>query len=133
MVTISRRRRYTVPAEQMWKRIGDFYALHTWVPGVADVVRVPEREARRIVLADGGELIETLVEAGECYYRYRMDEPGPIPVRNYRSALSVASDGDHACVVEWTSEFAPRGTTEAEAGEVISAFQVSGLDALTQG
>ncbi len=133
MATSTTRRRYEVTPESMWERIGDFYALHTWVPAVAALTPLRDRGARRLTLADGAEIVESLVDAGTWFYRYRMDEPGPIPVADYRSDLRVEADGPGACVVEWNARFAARGTTEAAATEVIAGFQHSALDALAEG
>ena len=125
MATVKRSKRFDVPADELWSRIGDFHALHTWHPGIAASDRLQGGSVRRLTTADGGTTVETLLEHGTHSYTYRLDS-GRLPVEGYVATLRVVGDGD-GCVAEWESEFEP---TADDAPERVAAVYDAGFDNL---
>ena len=72
VATVKRSKRFDVPADELWSRIGDFHALHTWHPGIAASDRLQGGSVRRLTTADGGTTVETLLEQGTRSYTYRL-------------------------------------------------------------
>jgi hypothetical protein len=127
MTTVHREATYTRGAQQMRERVGDFYGIGAWLPGVT-VVPLPDEGRRRIELPDGGVVLEADRggEAGD--YRYAILD-SPMPVVDYEGWLRVAPDGDGSRVL-WTAEFTASGIAPEEAGELIGGILDSGLAAL---
>ena len=127
MVKGERTRVYEVAPAAMWKTIGDFHALHTWHPGIADSRPSEDGKARTLVLPDdGGTIIETQTGEGDLHYSYRIDE-SPLPVKDYESTVMVR-DADGSAEVIWSAEFEVDGVTEEEATELMHGFIDAGFD-----
>src|SRR4051794_21729960 len=118
MTTLHEEQQYDVPADQIWNRIGDFYAIHTWEPAVATTERLAEpKNARRVTMQDGSALVEQLVEQSAHSQRYRMLS-GPVPVRDFEGVIAVHDDAaGKGCVVTWDAHFEPLGVS----GEDVAA------------
>ena len=118
--------------DQVWKRIGDFFNLADWHPAVVSSDAEGDGQKRRIVLADGNEVIEELVEKddGERRYTYTMTNPGPLPLTNYKATLSVEADGSGSKVT-WSGRFEPVGD-EADARGAIENVYQAGFDNLAR-
>jgi len=130
------------PIEQVWARIRDFNGLPEWHPGVkASAIEdggPSDRVGciRRLTLADGGTIRETLLALSdaETYYAYDIVE-SPLPVANYRATLRLrpVSDGNRT-YAEWEAHFEPSPPDQrADAEHMISTavFQ-GGFDGLKQ-
>lgn len=128
MVKVSKSQRYEIDAQEMWLRIGDFQALHTWHPAIISCESAADGKVRRLT-TDGGTAIETLLDEAPLGYGYRIDE-SPLPVKNYISNLRVHQDRPGACVVEWEAEFVPAGVPEDEACAIVDGILQAGLDNL---
>jgi len=122
VASVVRRKRFGVPVDEMWRRIGDFHTLHTWHPWIEASEPAEGGAVRRLTTADGGTTVETLVEEGPRSYTYRLDS-GRLPVEDYLATLSVR-DEDGGCVVEWESRFDP---TADDASERVAAVYDAGL------
>lgn len=120
---------FPVPAAEMWTRIGDFQAFHTWYPGMASLQPAENGRVRQVVAVNGAQFTESLLEEGELAHRYRIDE-GPLPVRDYVASLSVRGLDEHSCVVEWRAEFQPDGVPERDATRLITKLLQAGIDSL---
>jgi hypothetical protein len=123
----------TTPATpaQVWERISDFYAIHTWQPLMT--ATEPDKEhanARRMTLADGGTAVEQLIEQTGRSCRYRLLS-APLPVRNYEAVIAVHDNpGSAGALITWDATFEPDGADEEAASAVITTVLRTGLDAL---
>lgn len=126
-----------VPAARVWDLVGPFDALPKLHPAVraCELTREEGTGAtlRRIHLHDGGLIVNRLEERddGARFYRYTIVE-SPFPVRDYDCRLAVRERGPESCVVEWTSDFAPAGASEAEVVELFDEMMKEGLDRVKQ-
>lgn len=98
------------PPDAVWARIRNFDGLASWHPAVesseATEGNTPE-SLRTLHLKGGGTVVERLTKYSdeERRYSYRMVDPGPIPVSNYSSTLSVVAGPSAGSVVEWRGAF----------------------------
>jgi carbon monoxide dehydrogenase subunit G len=97
------------PAAKVWALIGNFDALKNWHPAVAESPADQgnnEGSVRRVVLKNGGALIESLegYDAAKMKYNYRAKDGGALPVTNYTSTITVRAEGNGS-VVEWRGAF----------------------------
>jgi hypothetical protein len=132
MAKVQERQSLNVSAERVWQLIGGFNTLPEWHPAVhASTLEDGGRMA-------GGGLTERLLTFNEVerQYSYRIEQ-GPLPVTGYRAVLTVqgpaASNGSvGGCRVEWSSEFAASGVSDAEAEALVLSIFRAGLDFLRQ-
>lgn len=130
MAKASATKRFEVPAQELWQRIGDFQRLHEWHPAIANVEPGPEPSIRHVTMAgDGAQLVERLVAESPLEHTYVIEGEHPA-MRGYRSTIRVREDGPAACVVEWEGEFEPADGSEAELEQGIAGFYQAGLDSL---
>ncbi|MCB1917013.1 MAG: SRPBCC family protein [Rhodocyclaceae bacterium] len=97
------------PAGKVWDAIKDYSALHTWHPAVESSETTAGNEPgsiRTLHLGGGATIVESLkkYDADAMRYSYKMEDPGPVPVTNYSSTISVAGKGDGS-VVTWKGAF----------------------------
>ena len=106
--------------DKVWKVMGNFQDL-SWVPGVKSTTGTggnsidPKNDdnevaKRTVTLDNGGTINEGLYkyDASEHSYSYRIDKVDPkvLPVNDYSSTISVASDdGGKTSKVEWRGAF----------------------------
>jgi hypothetical protein len=132
MTKVSMTTRVPVSAERLWQLVGQFNGLPDWHPGVEKSELQEGGKVRRLSLKGGGMIIERLerMEKDQYAYRYTMVS-SPLPVADYVAELRVRQDeGGGGCIVEWSSEFSPRGTSAKEATEVIQGIYQAGFDHL---
>ncbi len=120
------------PAD-LWARIGDFCAIAEWHPAVAACEETDESGStvRTLTLEGGGTIRERLIETTDFGYTYEILE-SPLPVRNYRSTLSVSDEGD-GTRIDWKGSFVAHDASEADARGVIEGIYQAGLDSISKG
>ncbi len=134
MAKVSMSTELAVPVDELWKLIGGFNALPTWHPAVArsETEGKGVGATRTLTLAGGGTITEKLekVDDDERVYSYSIVS-GPLPVADYVATIRVkpGPDGKNA-VVEWSSEFRPKGASEQAAVDAIAGVYQAGLDNL---
>jgi hypothetical protein len=120
-------RDFDKPADDLWGLIGDFHGIHKFSPGLQPSESLEGGKARQLTMGPN-KIVERLVDEGERSYTYTMDDDGPLPVKNYRSTLSVLDAGDGKCTVDWQSTFDPAdGGTEESAVQVVTMVYEGGL------
>ena len=129
MAQVNTSKRYDVPGEEMWERIGDPARIYEWHPAIEATEMLDGGKTRIDTLGDGGRVVETILEQGERYHSYRIDE-SPLPVDNLVGTVRVRDEGETACRVEWQATFEPAGIPEGEAVELVGGIFQAGLDAL---
>lgn len=129
--------------DAVWNRIKDFDALSSWHPAVASSSTTAANQVgsvRTLQLRGGGTIVEELTRHSgeERKLAYRMTDPGPLPVTNYSSTISVNGGADGGSVVEWRGAFyrgdpngnpAPERNDEAAIGAITGVYK-AGLDNL---
>lgn len=117
-------------SDATWKAIGDFCGIASWHPAVAKCEIGDKNGAvtRTLTLKDGAKIFEKQLNFAPGSYTYSILEPGPLPVANYESTLSVKPEGAGAKIV-WTGKFDPKGD-EVKAVDAIGGVYQGGLDAL---
>jgi hypothetical protein len=94
----------------VWSRIKDFGALQTWHPAVESSTVTDGNQVgsvRTLTLKGGGQIVEELESYSDADRKmsYRMKDPGPVPVSNYTSTLTVKAADAGGSVVEWRGAF----------------------------
>lgn len=127
------------PAAAVW-RYFDWPNLALMQPGgfFADVVYDDQRAipgaARTIVLGaghgDGTPLREVLesCDVDEMRLRYRIVDPAPMPVEDYRGEVRVLATGDTRCTVQFSSDCTLNGIEAATWRETYRAMQQASLE-----
>ncbi len=128
MTQVSVAKRYAVPPEEMWGRIGDPGALATWHPGVETTELMDGGSTRINTVPGGARLVEPILEQADYRYTFRITD-SPLPLLDLVSTIQARGDRS-ASVVEWGATFEPSGVSETEATELVRGFFEAGLDAL---
>ena len=129
MTEVHLSKRYDVPGQQMWERIGDPGKISEWHPAIEATEMLDVGNTRVDTIVGGGRVSETILEQGERHHTYQIDE-SPLPVENLVGTIRVRDETDDACVVAWDATFEPAGISEHEAVELVSGIFQAGLDAL---
>jgi len=100
----------SVAPDVAWGRIKDFSALQSWHPAVESSTTTDGNNVgsvRTLNLKGGGQIIEVLEAYSDADRKmsYRMKDPGPVPVSNYTSTLSVKVADGGGTVIEWRGAF----------------------------
>ncbi len=130
------------PADAVWNRIKAFDSLN-WHPAVEGVTATDGSKVgsvRTIQLKGGGTIVETLENYSDAdrKFSYRMKDPGPVPVNNYTSTISVTPAGANASTVEWRGAFyrafmgnaPPADKNDQTAIDAVTGIYKAGLDEL---
>ncbi len=115
--------------DEVWELAGDPARIAEWVPSLASATA--DGDQRTCTLDDGGELVERIVQRSEedRFYEYEIVD-APLPLRSYRSRLTIEGHDGHAHV-DWVAEFEPqRPEQEGELTAAFGATYRSGLEGL---
>jgi hypothetical protein len=125
---------FAASADEVWDAIGPFCSISNWYPGLDSCTeeQIDGATHRRLLTADGGQFLEKLLAHDDeaRSYKYAIVE-GPLPVADYSSSISVTQSGDETRVV-WSGTFEAKGTSEAEAVDVVTGIYETGLEAIRQ-
>jgi hypothetical protein len=120
----------SMPPDAVWKKIGDFCGIKSWIPAVSGCVISPDGKQRTVSLKGGGEVVETLDNWDEAKRSYTYSiVSGPLPVSGYRSTLTVLPDGKGSAL-NWRSTYQAKGTSDAEAQKLIDGIYQDGAKSL---
>lgn len=134
MTTVNLSERFPVPAETVWSVIGSFGGMPDWHPAVQKSETKSDGGVteRTLTLVGGGTIVERLEknQPNERTYTYSVVS-GPLPVADYTATLKVkADDTSQGCIVEWSSEFQPKGVSENDAATAIQGVYEAGFENL---
>lgn len=111
-----------VPAsvDDVWALVRDFDGLPAWHPAIEaseieEGANLVVGAVRKLSLAGGNVVRERLVTLDDTdrSYTYDFTDPGPFPVRSYRSTIRVAPVTDTSeAFVEWSAWFDSDGSDE---------------------
>lgn len=117
-----------LPAD-IWAVVGDFCAIKSWHPAVAQCEETKEGDAtfRTLTLKDGGKIKEKLTGTDGTSYTYEIVE-SPLPIKNYKSKfwLEVDDEPDRS-VILWQSDFDANGASDADAEKTIKGILKAGV------
>jgi len=134
-ITVKKRTEAPGLPPEIWKIVGDFCAIKTWHPVVADCVETKEGDVtyRTLTLKDGGKIKEKLTGTEDVAYTYEIVE-SPLPVKNYKSKLWLEVDDEpDRSVIYWQSDFdAADGKTDEEAQKVITGILKDGVKGIKE-
>ena len=92
----------------VWETAGGFFALDEWHPAVADVLVKEGGMVRILILGNGAEVHERLLEYKDRNsYTYSIFK-GPWPITDYVSTVGIEPFGNGATRVTWSSTFNAR-------------------------
>lgn len=128
MATIQRQRELEASAEEVWGRIGDFNSADSWHPAIASQTGSEDGTVRELTTVDGAVIVETLLDQGENFYSYRIDD-SPLPLAKFQATLRAEPSGSGSTVI-WEAEFEPSGASEEEALGIVGGIFDAGLDAI---
>jgi hypothetical protein len=125
------------PANVVWALLKEWGGMAKWHPAVESVT--VNGTERILNLKGGGRIVEELevVDEANMSLRYRMKDPGPVPVNNYSAQISVAAVGAGA-MVNWKGAFyraflnndPPPEQNDEAAVKAITGIYRSGLEGL---
>lgn len=112
------------PASILWAIIGDFCGIDRWLPGIERVETEEGGKRRRIILPDGGIVLEEEIARDEDAMSLTyIVISAPMPFNDYRSTMRVESRGE-GCTLYWTASFNPNGPEEKVARLIDSLYRV---------
>lgn len=131
--------------ERVWAVVSDF-AGYAWLPGVARIEasgdHTPEKARRRLIMADGGVVDETLIrwdaEKKTLAFHRDRDDMKRLPAINYMTHVTVKPGPDGHSLVEWKGRFyrghpfndPPPGLDDDTAQAAVDALHRESLAAL---
>lgn len=125
------------PPAKVWALLKDWGGMAKWHPAIESVT--VNGTERILNLKGGGRVVEELevVDDASMSLRYRMKDPGPVPVNNYSAQMSVAAGGA-GTLVNWKGAFyraflnndPPAGQDDVAAVGAITGIYKSGLESL---
>jgi hypothetical protein len=119
--------------DALWKKVGDFCGIASWHPAIEKCELSADGKKRTLTLK-GGTVLEMLESRNDANhtYTYTIVEPGPLPVANYHSTLSVSSDPKGSAVT-WTGKFDAKGASDADAKKTMDGVYEGGEKGLVGG
>ena len=133
-ITVKKRTEAPGLPPEIWKIVGDFCAIKTWHPVVADCVETKEGgdTFRTLTLKDGAKIKEKLTGTEDLAYTYEIVE-SPLPVKNYKSKFWLEADDEpDRSVIYWQSDFDANGASDDEAKEKITGVLEAGVKGVKQ-
>ena len=127
----------SVDPDACWQVVGDFAALHSWLPSVdsSDIISgdAATAGAVRSVRVGDKSLEETLksvsTEKRKLKYKISKENLEILPVNNYSSTLTVSAEGE-GCKVTWLGAFYrgyPNGNPPEHLNDKAAIAAVTGL------
>ncbi|MCB0980830.1 MAG: SRPBCC family protein [Acidimicrobiaceae bacterium] len=117
--TVRHHVRIARPANEVWARVGDAAALHTWFPGITDCH--VEGTSRTITLGTGMQMPEEIITHDHLLRRFQYRIATPI-FQFHRGTIDVLDMGDGTSVVVYTTEADPRTMALAIGGGTAGAL-----------
>jgi hypothetical protein len=133
-ITVKKRTEAPGLPPEIWKIVGDFCAIKTWHPVVADCVETKEGDVnyRTLTLKDGGKIKEKLTGTEDLGYSYEILE-SPLPVKNYKARLWLEVDDEpDRSVIYWQSDFDANGASDDDAKKTITDIFAAGVKGIKQ-
>ena len=122
---------YDASAAAVWAVVGVPGDISSWHPAIAASSVTDGGKGRTCTLANGGEVVEEILEHDDAQRRYRYSiVNSPLPMTGYESTISV-SETDGGSQVTWDAEFTPVGSEAAKLEGMIRGLYEAGLSELS--
>jgi hypothetical protein len=119
--------------DALWKKIGDFCGIRSWIPAVENCVLSQGGKQRTITLKGGGEVVERLDKWDDANRSYSYSIlSSPLPVDDYHSTLSVLPSGSGS-TLKWVGTYKAKGTSDAEAKKTMDGIYEASANELLGG
>ncbi len=123
----------SMSADALWKKVGDFCGIASWHPAIEKCALSADGKQRTLSLKGGGTVVETLENWNDASRSYTYTiVSGPLPVANYHSTISVATDPKGSALT-WKGTFDAHGASDADAKKTMDGVYEAGAKALTGG
>lgn len=133
MLSVSEAVELDIPADTVWRTVGDFGAADRYLDLVerCELQRRGGSTERILHLRGGGQMHERLALAcpQDRALRYTIVDSS-LPVSDYVGTMRVEALGEGRCRVRWSGTFDPQGGDEATAREAVAAIYRMGLEGL---
>ena len=114
---------------EIWEIVGEFCAIKSWHPAVAECEETKEGDVtfRTLTLKDGAKIKEKLTGTEDLGYTYEIVE-SPLPVKNYKSKLWLEVDDEpDRSIIYWQSDFDANGASDDDAKAKITGILADGV------
>lgn len=126
-------RQSSMPPDALWKKIGDFCGIKSWIPAVQDCTLSQNGKQRTVTLKGGGEVVENLDNWDDANHTYSYSiVSSPLPVEDYHSTISVVPEAGGS-MLRWRGTYKAKGTSDAEAKKTIDGIYAAGAKDLLGG
>jgi hypothetical protein len=117
-------------ADAVWALVGDFGGFVKALGAPVDLEGEGIGTLRTIKFGSKA-VVERLEELDDDAQRitYTILEAGPLPVRDYRATMQLAS-GEAGCTLTWFSDFEPEGVSEEDAVKAVRGVYDGGIAGL---
>jgi Polyketide cyclase / dehydrase and lipid transport len=121
----------SMSTDALWKKVGDFCGIATWHPAIEKCVLSADGKQRTLSLKGGGTVVEALENWDDANRSYTYTIlSGPLPVANYHSTVSVASD-PKGSALKWKGTYDAKDASDADAKKTMDGVYEAGAKALT--
>ena len=114
----------------VWAAIGDFCDLPDWHPIVAkcELKKDGDKTSRILWIGEDKDssFEELLTSSDGSHYKYTATKIGALPIKNYKSHLSIkaAGTGTH---IDWHTTYDADGKPDAEVQEIMDGVYADGM------
>jgi hypothetical protein len=121
----------SMSTDALWKKVGDFCGIAAWHPAIEKCVLGAVGKQRTLSLKGGGTVVEALENWDDAKRSYTYTIlSGPLPVTNYHSTVSVASD-PKGSALKWMGTYDAKGASDADAKKTMDGVYEAGAKGLT--
>jgi len=114
----------------VWAAIGDFCDLPDWHPIVSkcEIKKEGDKTTRLLTIgADTAPSIEEVMTASDATsYKYDAIKAGALPVKNYKSHLSIKPNGT-GTHIDWVTTYDANGKPDAEVQKTMDGIYADGM------
>jgi len=114
----------------VWAAIGDFCDLPDWHPIVAkcDLKKDGDKTTRILTIGEdkAPSIEEVLTHHDGASYKYDAIKVGPLPIKNYKSHLSIKPNGT-GTHIDWQTTYDANGKPDAEVQKLMDGIYSDGV------
>jgi dienelactone hydrolase len=120
--------RSSLPAAELWKKIGDFCGIPTWDPAIERCDLSEDGKQRTIQFFGGiGRAVAVLEDWDNAHHSFSWTTSStPAPLSNSRARVSVIADGETS-ILKLTASYEAKGVSDAEARKMVDDAMYRGL------
>ena len=114
----------------VWAAIGDFCDLPDWHPIVAkcEIKKDGDKTSRILWIGEDKEwsFKELLTSSDGSHYKYTATKIGPLPIKNYKSHLSIKPNGS-GTHIDWQTTYDANGKPDADVQKIMDDVYQDGM------